>query len=205
MSEEKVEGAISIEARKRPTGLTIIAILWFLGGIYNLYMSSQVISDDLEVLPHLSDPWVAEWFKFGVPAELAISLLVFALGLIQLFTIIGLWTGKSWSYKLALAIPVLAVVSWISMAALYMSAPIELEIRESINWFAVLFSIFWMIIYWSYLRQPHVKEYLGVISIRRPICPQCGRVLPPDLKFCPYCGKALTFEGVKAEKNIKME
>lgn len=195
MGEEKVEGALSIEARKRPTGLTVIAILWFLGGIYNLYMSSQYISDDLEALPHLSDPGVAEWFKFGVPAELAINLLVFALGLIQLFTIIGLWTGKSWSYKLALAIPVLAAVSWILMAGLYMSAPIELEIRESINWVAVGASIFWAIIYWSYLRQPHVKEYLGVITIHRPICSQCGRVIPSNVKFCPYCGKALTFEG----------
>jgi len=162
VTEEKVEGAPSVEARKRPTGLTIIAILWFLGGIYNLYMSSQVISDDLEVLPHLSESWVAEWFKFGVPAELAINLLVCALGIIQMFTIIGLWTGKSWSYKLALAIPVLAVVSWISMAGLYISAPIELGIRESINWVPIGASIIWMIIYWSYLRKPHVKEYLRV-------------------------------------------
>lgn len=132
------------------------------GSIYNLYMSSQNISGGLEVLPLLSNPQVPEWFKFGVPAELAINLLVFALGLIQLFTIYGLWTGKSWSYKLALAILVLVAVSWISAAVLYMSAPIELEIRESINWVPIGSSIFWMVIYWSYLRKPHVKEYLGV-------------------------------------------
>jgi len=163
-----VERATSTEARKRPTGLTVIAILWFLGAIYNLYMSSQTINADLEALPHLSDPWVAEWFKFGVPAELGISLLVFALGLIQMFTIFGLWTGKSWSYRLALAIPLLAAVSWISMTGVYMSAPIELGIRESINWFPVGMSVLWIFVYWSYLRQPHVKKYLRVSIQKRP-------------------------------------
>jgi len=23
------------------------------------------------------------------------------------------------------------------------------------------------------------------------MCPSCGRVVPPDVKFCPHCGKAL--------------
>jgi len=23
------------------------------------------------------------------------------------------------------------------------------------------------------------------------ICPQCGRVIPPEVKFCPHCGKEL--------------
>ena len=35
-TEEKIEGAPSVEARKRPTGLTIIAILWLLGA-YTTY------------------------------------------------------------------------------------------------------------------------------------------------------------------------
>jgi len=155
--QPKVKKAPPREIMKRPTGLTIIAILWLLGGLYNLYISSQTINSDLGVLSSLYG-----WFKFGVPAELAISLLVFALGLAQMFTIYGLWTGKSWSYKLALAIPVLGVVISISLVGLYMSAPIELGIRESINWVLVGSSIFWAIIYWSYLRRPHVKEYLGV-------------------------------------------
>lgn len=154
-----------IEAGKRPTGLTIIAILWLLGGIYNLYMSSQGISANLAVLPYYwrrADIMRYQWFQFAVPAELAISILVFALGLIQIFTIYGLWTRKSWSYKLALAVPVFGVVTWILMIGLYMSAPIELGIWESINLVPVVSSTFWMIIYWSYLRQSHVKEYLGI-------------------------------------------
>jgi hypothetical protein len=146
----------------RPAGLTIIAILWFLGGIVNLYVSSTTISGDLEVLPLLSDPMVPEWFKFGVPAEIGINLFAFSFGIIQMFTIVGLWTGKSWSYKMALTIPVLAAVSWIAWGALFMSAPIELGFRESTKWVPIGASIFWAIIILSYLRKPHVKEYLSV-------------------------------------------
>ena len=126
-----------------------------------MYMSSQGISADLEILPVVqSDPSIPEWFRLGVPAELGISLLSFAVGLFQLFTIYGLWTGKSWSYKLALAIPVLGAVSWILLAALYMSAPAELGLGAYINWVAVTTSIVWVGVYWWYLRRPHVKEYL---------------------------------------------
>jgi len=162
MSEEKIGEVPSTGVRKRPTGLTIIAILWFLGGIYNLYTSSQTVISDFKALPLLSNPLMPSWFKFGLPAELAISILVFALGLVQMFTIYGLWTGKSWSYKLALAIPILIAISWISIAGLYMSAPVQYGLGGYINWIATGASIFWAIIYWNYLRKPHVKEYLGV-------------------------------------------
>ena len=149
-------------ARKRPTGLTIIAILWFVGGVINLYSSSNSIRVDLNALPRLSDPTLPRWFTFGVPAELLISLLVFALGLIQLYTIYGLWSGRSWSYRLALTIPILGMIGWVSLAGLYMSAPPGFGIRESAPWILVGFSVFWTIVYWVYLRRPHVKEYLGV-------------------------------------------
>jgi hypothetical protein len=146
----------------RPTGLTIIAILWFLGGILNLFISSVLINSDLEVLPLLSDPMMKEWFKFAVPAELGIGLFAFSLGIIQMFTIVGLWMGKSWSYKMALAIPVLAAVGWIALGGLAMSAPIEFGGIESVPWLSIGASIFWAIMILSYLRKPHVKEYLRV-------------------------------------------
>jgi hypothetical protein len=64
---------------------------------------------------------------------LANGLLVFTLGLLHLFAIYGLWMGKSWSYKAALAMPILGAVSWISMALLYMSAPAELGVDASMT------------------------------------------------------------------------
>jgi len=203
------------EARKRPRGLTIIAILWFIGGIYNLYISSQTISADLEALSYLSR--LPTWFRFGVPAELAINLLAFALGLIQMFTIYGLWTGKPWSYRLALAVPILAFVSVILEALLYLSAPIQYGLIDDINWAVVGGSIIGMGIYLSYLRQPHVKEYLGVLpptmkAVSYPStlppqpptpppptapnkCPFCGFEIQLGDVFCTNCGKKIAGEG----------
>lgn len=162
-----------VERPKRPLGLTVIAIVWLLGGLYNLYASLQTIGTDLGLLPFLSLPTVPEWFRFGVPAELAISFLVTAVGLVQLFTIYGLWTGKSWSYKLALAIPLLAVVLWISQVGLYASAPVEYGLSTALPWGGLVGSLIFTGIYWGYLRQSHVKEYLGILPVeeRRPPSP----------------------------------
>lgn len=157
--EEKLNSLTKKEV-KRPRGLTVIAILWLLGGIANLYLSSQNIILGLEALSYLF--LLPEWFQLGIPVELAFSIGIFALGLIQLVTIFGLWTGKSWSCKLALAIPLLNAISWILTVGLYLSAPIEFGFRESINWAPAVSSLFWIFLYWSYLRQPHVKEYLKV-------------------------------------------
>jgi len=154
-----------VERPKRPLGLTVIAVLWLLGGIYNLFMSSQTIGSDLQVLPLLSRPTVPEWFKFGVPVELAINLVGFALGLVQLFTIYGLWTGKSWSYRLALAVPLLAVVLLASQVGLYESAPVELDLLKAALWVSLVTGIAFAVVYWNYLRQGHVKKYLGVRRI----------------------------------------
>jgi len=161
MNDEHVEKIPSTTTKRRPTGLTIIAIAWLFGGILNLYTSSQIISPDLETLQFLSLPDMPEWYRLGVPAEIAIALLIFALGLAQMYTIYGLWTGKAWSYRLALAIPILTAIASASHAALYVSAPIELSLRRSVNWSVVSSNMVWLVIYWGYLREPHVREYLG--------------------------------------------
>jgi len=161
MNEEHVEKILPTATGKRPTGLTIIAIAWLFGGILNLYTSSQIISSDLETLQFLSLPDMPEWYKLGVPAEIAIALLISALGLAQMYTIYGAWTGKAWSYRLALAIPILTAIASSSHAALYVSAPIELGLRRSVNWGVVSSNMVWLVIYWGYLREPHVREYLG--------------------------------------------
>lgn len=213
---EKFGEAVSLKTKKRPIGITIIAVLWFLGGILTLYTCSQEISAGIELLPYLSNLSTPKWFNFGIPTILAVNLLAFALGLIQIFAVYGLWTGKSWSYKLALSIPVLAVVIDISLVGLYMSAPVWLGLREYIDWVSVGSKIFWMIIYLSYFRGPHVKEYLEVSTARME-----GRILRPKDKAeakrdvgpsypglsylcqgstaqsrCPFCGMAVQDDDV---------
>jgi hypothetical protein len=72
---------------KRPEGITAIAILWFLSGIFNVYSSFQIISADESYLPLFSDQTLHSWFSFGVPAEIAINLLNLFLGLLQIVTV----------------------------------------------------------------------------------------------------------------------
>jgi len=65
-----------MRTRRRPKGLTILSILWSLGSIYNLYSGFNAIRLDLEGLPLLSNPSLPEWFRFGIPAELVISIII---------------------------------------------------------------------------------------------------------------------------------
>jgi hypothetical protein len=47
---------------------------------------------------------------------------------------------------------------------------------------------------WNRLRMlPNRPASAGAVSARviKRICPQCGRVLTDEVKFCPYCGRKL--------------
>ncbi len=146
----------------RPTGVRIIVALWVLGVAFNLSFSISTLRIGLGLLPSLADASVAEWFKLGVPAEMAISSLIFTLTLIQIGTIFGLWAGRKWSYRLALTLPILFIITSGSSAGLYSLAPVELGLLELADIANVIFAVFFLTIHWSYLRKPHVREYLGV-------------------------------------------
>lgn len=150
---------------KRPDGVTLIAIFWFIFGLINVYLSFQTISLDLEVLPLLSNlSGIYSWLSFGVPAELVLATLVLCLGFIQIVTVPGLWTGKPYSYKLALIVPILLLIGNVSSVGLYASAPAELDLGFNVgSWvFPLVMSMVWVIIYWQYLGKPHVQAFLGI-------------------------------------------
>ncbi len=111
---------------KRPGGLTAIAILLLIAGLFNVYQSFQSLSADVQALPILSNPELDSWFQFCIPAELAINIFLLVLGFAQIAAVFGLWTGKSYSYKLGLAIPVVLIIINISLAGLYSTAPSEI-------------------------------------------------------------------------------
>lgn len=205
---------------KRPNGLTLIAIVWFIFGILNVYFSFQKINVDLRMWSSLSDSVVHEWFSFWVPAQWVLAILGLCLGLLQIITVLGLWTGKPYSYKLALIVTVLLVIGPISSAGLYASAPAELDMGFNVGTFIfpVVMSIVWIVIYWRYLRRPHVKAFLGITqpqitlqeeptatkektmvvkeektSEKEPkfYCRYCGVENKSDAVFCEKCGKQL--------------
>lgn len=150
---------------KRPLGLTVIAVFWVFGGILNLLGSFSLIISDFQVLPLLSSSLIHNWFRFGVLAELGISLLVLVLSLTQLATCYGLWVGKPWAWKTAFFVAILLVVSNASLFLLYASAPTELGIDATFAGVFVPWSIVWAVIICSYLRKPHVKQYLQIGTV----------------------------------------
>ncbi len=156
------QGSLPGGRKMRPTGLMVITALWALGLVFNLSYSISTIRLGLGLLPSLADASIPEWFRLGVPAETAISFLIFVLALIQTVAILGLWTGRAWSYKLALTLPILFVITSGSSTGLYLLAPAELGLLELEDIANVISAVFFLSIYWSYLRRPHVKEYLGV-------------------------------------------
>ena len=147
---------------KRPLGLTLIAIFWLLAGLWNIYAGLSTISLDLEVVPYLDNPALDPWFQLGIPAEMAIAALAIILGAVQLIVIYGLWTGKPWSYKPALTIPILIAASWWATLALYLSAPPSLGIFAPNDLVYATSSLLWVGVFWWYLRRRHVKDYLRV-------------------------------------------
>jgi hypothetical protein len=149
---------------KRPAGITVISIVWFLFGLYNLYSAYQAVSVDVDSLKYLNGYGLSKWFNFGIPAELVLSLTIIVLSLIQFGTVFGLLTAKRYSYKFALILPIAILIINIATLGLYLSAPSEIGLSVNYSMFGGLIGggVVWTVIYWQYLRKPHVKSYLGI-------------------------------------------
>jgi len=179
--------------KNRPTGIVIIAALWTLVSIYNIYQGLNIIIVDLGFLPYMSEPNMPEWVSFGLPAEIMIGFFVVAFGFLTLFVVYGLFTARSWSYDFALAIPICITVLNIATMGLYLSAPLELELREAglgVVPFIVA-NMVWLVIVWGYLTRPHVKQYLKQIPSPPPVPvppPLVAVATSEEKKFCRYCG-----------------
>lgn len=199
----------SSQPKNRPSGIVVIAVLWTLGSIYNIYQGLNVIILDLGVLPDLSDPRMHPWFRSGVPVEMMIGFFVVAFGFLTLLVVYGLYTAKSWSYDFALALPLIIIVLNFWNMVLYYSAPLELELRgaaESAIPFIVI-NIVWLVGVWSYLARPHVKQYLKGTPTSSSPAPVLPPPPPPSLvatseekKFCRHCGAENKTDAVFCEK-----
>lgn len=167
---------------KRPTGITVICILWFLGGFYNFFIGLIGFGDGLSVMMELSrgnyisNQATTAWASWAVPIEAALMLIVVVLGIMQFVTIYGLWNRRSWSYKYGLAIPIVAIITNWSEMFLLLTAPISLGIIA--NPIMPIISLISGIIYIAYLRQAHVKEWLRVTVEEYPKATSSPKVLP---------------------------
>lgn len=196
-------------AAKRPNGITAIAILLLLNGIFLVYVNSLSTSAYAGRLSILSqgDPW----FQTGIPVLLALSVTFLLVGILQLVDAYGFLTGKSFSYRFALIVPLILTIVSLIAAGVALSAPTNLNVPSFAYWVYLGIGIFWLLVYFLYLTKPGAKAYLNVASDlkikKAPVqavsteyvvikqgkfyCRYCGTENPKDTVFCESCGKQL--------------
>jgi hypothetical protein len=129
--------------RQRPTGITVLALLQFIGGALSILLGIAFIA----IGPYMSE------LEMGLPP--LISLLVGFLGiglllagLIGLVVGWGLWTGKGWAWWLTVILEALGLLS--GLAGIAMGDP------SSLIGLLIAALILW------YMFKPHVKDFFGV-------------------------------------------
>ena len=115
----------------------------------------------------------------------------------------GLWTGKKYSYKLALAVPVVHVVLNVCFVVLYATAPAELGLISSVgsSVFGLAVGLAFLVVIWWYLRKPHVKAFLGVAETAKQPPPPPLSPTPVFREVSEQTGK----EVAQAEKSVDSE
>ncbi|HEY7733202.1 MAG TPA: hypothetical protein VIB07_00245 [Nitrososphaera sp.] len=135
-------------AARRPTGVTIIAILNIIGGIIML-VGGLVLVAAGSILPSLS----TNTDLSGVPAWLigtaaiAVGIILIILGIISFIVAYGLMKGMSWAWTLTVVLSIIGIVlNAISLAS---------------GNFGGIISIIISAIILYYLYRPHVKSFFG--------------------------------------------
>lgn len=132
---------------KRPTGVTIIAILNIISGIIMLIGGIALVAIG-SVLPGALEEEMS-----GVPAEMfgvfgvAMGGIILALAIFSFVVAYGLWSGKGWAWTLTVVLSVISIaLNAISIAGGNFGGIISIIISA-------------VILY--YLYRPHVKAYFG--------------------------------------------
>lgn len=130
---------MAAEKRRRPTGVTIIAILEILGALVMLFVGGLALIGG-EAASALGLGLVS-----GLIAVLGAIMLI--LGIVMLGVAWGLWTGKGWAWTFAIVFIVLGIV--VGLAQMITG-----------GYHGILTLIIQIIIVY-YLFRPNVKAYFG--------------------------------------------
>lgn len=104
---EELAGVARVPTKSRPMGITILAILEVLVGLYHLVtgFGELFVAATIRSLAYFG-------FQPGVfsiiPRFLGTVLII--IGLVSLLLAWGLWTGKGWAWKVALVFAILAII-----------------------------------------------------------------------------------------------
>jgi hypothetical protein len=188
---------------KRPTGVTVLAILEILGGLAGLGGGAVLIG----VAALVSSSNIATLYP-QLAGIGSVSTVLYALGALALiFGILGLVLGvgflggKSWAWTLGIVVGVLNII--VSL------------VETGIGFYSDIIGIIFPIIIIYYLMRPHVKVFFGkgpamaggmqpppMMSSSMPMgsapmgsmgmtCKNCGASIPAGATRCPSCGANL--------------
>lgn len=126
---------------QRPTGITVLAILSFIGGVLAIFAGLALVGLSGAIA-------AAAGGGGGLATILGLLLLVF--GVLELILGYGFWTLKQWAWSMGVALQaagiVLDVIQFINNGSQLVSVIISIAISAAIIW---------------YLFQPHVKAAFG--------------------------------------------
>src|SRR5216683_4016480 len=188
---------------KRPTGVTVLAILEILGGLAGLVGGAALIGVAALVSSSNFATLYPQLAGIGSVSTLlyALGALALIFGILGVVLGIGFLGGKGWAWTLGIVVGILNIV--VSIA--------ETAIGSSSNIIGIIFPI--IIIY--YLMRPHVKAFFGkgpamaagmqpppMMSSSMPMgsapmgsmgmtCKNCGASIPAGATRCPSCGANL--------------
>lgn len=168
--------------RQRPTGVTILGVLYVLGGIFATIgaIAVGIIASNLGGIPFL-----------GSAAILIGGAAAFFLGILAIIEFViggALLSGKSWGRKIVIVFAIIDLLLEVAMIILG-------------NTFAVIGVIMDLIVLY-YMWRPHVIEYFRGYPItyasyqssqktEQVGCPQCGSPISASSNFCSKCGSKL--------------
>jgi hypothetical protein len=177
-----------LEETKRPNGIVVIAILWGITSILIINQAVNVILFDLGYDPSAPEmlelsPTAREWLVSGVPTDMVLNLVLIILSFLTAFAAYGLLVARAWSYKMAMALPILTTATEFAIVGLYGSAPAELGFAQDYSLYLTLtlISLAWIPIVLTYLRKPEVKQYISGSSVKllSPDSPHRDTLLEP--------------------------
>ena len=129
-----------VEEKQRPTGVTVLSILWFVGAVLLVFGGLLLIAGGSAIGAFYGNQIAAQ--ELALFAAAGVVVIIF--GLAAALEGWGLWTGRSWAWWVQVVLSALGVLSILSFTA------------DSILDAAISVLVLW------YLFKPHVKEFFGV-------------------------------------------
>ena len=90
-------------APQRPTGISVLSVLMFIGGITSVVLGALILALGDLIGAYYGDVVATSLYAFGI--------ILAGIGTLNLFVAYGLWIGKGWAWILAIAFAIIGIAS----------------------------------------------------------------------------------------------